>query len=124
MLGFVLLPDLYVNFHSPSTVLTPTCSGLFPLLVVSPQYGALTWEGDALAGRFWGCSSPADLSANFWDRTTDADSMDIPGLADTVRLATTLSRGYILAMWGSSCSQIFLSPCDFPLLPPAQMLIL
>ena len=123
MLGFVLLPDLYVNFHFASTILTPTCSGLFPLLVVSPQYGALTWEGGALAGQFWGCSSPSDLSANFLDRT-NADSVGIPGLADIVRLATTLSHGYILAMWGFSCSQIFLSPYNFPLLPPAQILIL
>ena len=121
LLGFVLLPDLYVNFHFASTVLTPTCSGLFPLLVVSPQYGALTWEGGALAGQFWGCSSPSDLSANFLDRT-NADSVGIPGLADIVRLATTLSHGYILAMWGFSCSQIFLSPSNFPLLPPAQIL--
>lgn len=64
------------------------------------------------------------LSANFLDRTTNGDSVDIPGLADIVRLATTLSHGYILAMWGFSCFQIFLSPYNFPLLPPAQILIL
>lgn len=113
-----------MSFHFASTILIPTWSGLFPLLVVSPQYGALTWEGDALAGRFWGCSSPSDLSANFLDRTTNGDSVDIPGLADIVRLATTLSYGYSLAMWGFSCFQIFLSPYNFPLLPPAQILIL
>lgn len=80
-----------MSFHFASTILTPTWSGLFPLLVVSPEYGALTWEGDALAGWFWGCSSPSDLPANFLDRTTNGDSVDIPGLADIVRLATTLS---------------------------------